>query len=124
MMTKPTLDPLPLEYNPHVLHLIEGYARLQARLRHIEADLEESRLSQKRDQQKFSKLCEEWAEREKGLRAEIKRLEVTISQLSSRADSLVRRDEGTCRGVAPTTNKEVENPAQGTQYSTSSAYVS
>jgi hypothetical protein len=100
MMTKPVLDPVPVQYNSYILHLIEGFANLQKRNATLNRKLREATDGRERDLEQFKALCEEWINREKGYKDEIKRLEVILARESrgglstvtlARADSVVDR---------------------------------
>jgi hypothetical protein len=82
MMTKPVLDTLPVHYNVHVLHLLEGYVRLQQQIPELERQVDQARQNLARELKQFMGLSEEWLAREALYKAEIKRLEVVIAKTS------------------------------------------
>jgi hypothetical protein len=79
MMTKPVLDPIPIEYHSCVLHLLEAYASLRQDKKDMEA---KHRKTVETIQRGFQSVIDEYFEREAGFLAEIKRLEVIMSQTS------------------------------------------
>ncbi|KAI0016746.1 hypothetical protein F4780DRAFT_797507 [Xylariomycetidae sp. FL0641] len=85
------LAPLPVEYNAHVLHLIEGYAAARARVRAAEAAGREAREALELNFEHFRAVADEWVEREGQYKAEIKRLE---GQFSSVTFPILCRDGG------------------------------
>ncbi|KAI1819706.1 hypothetical protein F4861DRAFT_115508 [Xylaria intraflava] len=93
LMTRGVLEPLPIEYNSYVLHLVEGFAKAKRSLRKAETDYDELKETLDRN-------LELWLERESQFRAEVKRLEVLLSKASpdgleavalARANSVVDR---------------------------------
>ncbi|KPM38100.1 hypothetical protein AK830_g8464 [Neonectria ditissima] len=82
MMAKPVLEPLPIEYHSHILHLIEGYSLVKRRLMEIEKEQEETERLRHAEHENFRLKQEDWMIREARYKAEVKRLEVVIHQTS------------------------------------------
>lgn len=106
MMTKPVLDPIPVEYNSYILHLIEAFARLREKTVSLEKDLVGAKETRGHEQDRFKAMSQEWLAREAQYKAEIKRLEVIISKTSrdgleavalARTTSLVNRSRQDAR---------------------------
>lgn len=100
MMSKPTLETLDPRYNSHVLHLIEGYSRLQATLVDTQRQLDKALAGRHNEADDAATLAAGWAIQEALYKAEIKRLEVTVHRISgnsleavvmARSGSLVER---------------------------------
>lgn len=100
MMTKPALEALDPRYNAYVLHLVEGYGHLQARLLDAEQRLSDAELRRQREADQLLAKADDWIGQESRYKAEIKRLEVLIHRSSgnsleavvmARANSLVCR---------------------------------
>ncbi len=102
MSAESSLTPIPVQYNSHVLHLIEGFSKQQQKLEDARIDVEEVVAARERDLQQFSAMSEEWIEREKQYKAEILRLEKLLARHSAdgmqtvalaRSDTLVDRKD-------------------------------
>ncbi|GKT95113.1 hypothetical protein Ct61P_12963 [Colletotrichum tofieldiae] len=85
MMTKPVLDPVPREYNSYILHLLEGYWNVQEQLKKTEQALAEETETKQRSLEEFTKMSDEWQEKEAAFRAEIKRMELVLARVALRA---------------------------------------
>ncbi|OTB14063.1 hypothetical protein K445DRAFT_24204 [Daldinia sp. EC12] len=83
LMTQGTLQPIPIEYNSYILHLIEGFANVQDRIQSADSAYAEARHSLEHHLEHFKSVADEWLEREGQYKAEIKRLEVLLSRTSS-----------------------------------------
>ncbi|KAF9870854.1 hypothetical protein CkaCkLH20_11753 [Colletotrichum karsti] len=82
MMTKSVLDPVPIEHNSCIKHLLEAYWRLQEQLQKTEQDLVEERETKERSLEEFAKMSSEWEKKEADFLAEIKRMEVVLSKVA------------------------------------------
>ncbi|KAI0798892.1 hypothetical protein GGR55DRAFT_533837 [Xylaria sp. FL0064] len=82
LMTHGVLEPIPIQYNTYVLHLVEGFAVAQRTTRKAESAHQEARRSLEQNLEQFRLVAEEWLERESQYRAEVKRLEVLLSKCS------------------------------------------
>lgn len=78
LMTRGVLEPVPIEYNPYVLHLVEGFARAQEDIREAEKACQAAKQSLERNLEQFRLVADDWLERESQYRAEVKRLEVLL----------------------------------------------
>lgn len=85
LMTHGVLEPIPIEYNSYVLHLVEGFARAQEDIREAERACQAAKQSLERNFEQFRLVADDWLERESQYRAEVKRLEVfLVSHQSSK----------------------------------------
>ncbi|ETS80831.1 hypothetical protein PFICI_08360 [Pestalotiopsis fici W106-1] len=100
MMSRRADAPIPLEHNAYVLHLIEAFRGMQAKINTANSAREEAQLKYTRMNQDLQAVRDEWAKREEGYRADIKRLELIIARDSrdglkavtlARANSVVDR---------------------------------
>lgn len=96
------MTPIPVEYNAHVLHLLEGFSKLQRRKDEADARITELKEARERDLEEFKSMSAEWISRENNYKAEIKRLELLLATTSSngmetvalaRSNSLVDRKD-------------------------------
>ncbi|OTA52054.1 hypothetical protein K449DRAFT_301017, partial [Hypoxylon sp. EC38] len=71
------------EYNSYILHLIEGFAKAQERIRMLDDACAEAKYALDYHLHHFKSVADEWIEREGQYKAEIKRLEVLLSRTSS-----------------------------------------
>ncbi|KAI1746413.1 hypothetical protein F4680DRAFT_442684 [Xylaria scruposa] len=107
LMTRGVLEPIPLEYNSYILHLIEGFAKARADTRKAEAAHSELKHSLEQNLEQFRLVAEDWREREAQYLAEIKKLEVLLSKSSqdgleavtlARTNSVIDRNANKRRG--------------------------
>ncbi|KAK1978130.1 hypothetical protein LZ30DRAFT_801091 [Colletotrichum cereale] len=82
MMTKPVLDPVPREYNSYILHLLEGYWGVQEQIKKTEQALAEETETKQRSLEEFTKMSDEWQEKEAAFRSEIKRMELVLAKVA------------------------------------------
>lgn len=89
-------------YNSYVLCLLEGFGRLSCELQNKNEELSELKALREKELEQFRDLSEEWIQREKDYKAEIKRLELFLAKESkggvasvalARHDSIVNRSE-------------------------------
>ncbi len=78
LMTHGALEPIPIQYNSYVLHLVEGFAVAQENIRKAEAAYREAKQSLEHNLEQFRLVADDWLERESQYRAEVKRLEVLL----------------------------------------------
>ncbi|TKW48759.1 hypothetical protein CTA1_3281 [Colletotrichum tanaceti] len=106
MMTKSVLDPVPREYNSYILHLLEGYWSVQAQLKKTGQTLKEEMETSQRSINEFTKMSDEWQEKEAAFRAEIKRMELVLAKVApegvgavvlARSESVVDRSATSSR---------------------------
>ncbi|KAI0197448.1 hypothetical protein EV127DRAFT_507680 [Xylaria flabelliformis] len=82
LMTRGVLEPIPLEYNSYILHLIEGFAKARADTRKAEAAHAELKQTLEQNLEQFRLVAEDWRLKEAQYLAEIKKLEVLLSKSS------------------------------------------
>ncbi|KAL7794982.1 hypothetical protein V8C37DRAFT_414963 [Trichoderma ceciliae] len=106
--TPPILDP---QYTSYVLHLIEGYSKIRNALSAQQKAATQLEAQRQEDKERSKALVAGWSAQELRYKAEIKRLELIIQQVSgkgveavalARSGSLIRRG-GTGRGDAAET---------------------
>ncbi|KAJ1329169.1 hypothetical protein MN608_05902 [Microdochium nivale] len=74
--------PLPVEYNANVLHVVDGLFKAQADLRKSEGARAEMGRQYELERREWLELADEWMAREQQYKAEVKRLELALSQIS------------------------------------------
>lgn len=94
MMTKPgPLEPIPIQYNSHVLVLLEGYRKLQDELKETREtaakEVGEVKALRMRELESWRSMSEDWLEREKGYMAEVKRLELLLAEHTKEGMAMV-----------------------------------
>lgn len=99
LMTNPSNQPLSAEYRPHVLYLLEGYSNIHHKIAKLERDLENTKNVLEKQAQRHDTIEEHWMVQEARYKAEVKRLELVIHEVSgkglqavvlARAGSLIR----------------------------------
>lgn len=83
--TPPVLDP---QYTSYMLHLVEGYSKLRSRLSAKEKEVAQLKAKQQEDRENSKMLFADWSAQEARYKAEIKRLELIIQQVSGKASRL------------------------------------
>jgi hypothetical protein len=78
LMTRGGQEPIPLEYNSHVVHLVEGFANAREKIRKLEMASQEAKQTLEQNLEQFRLVADDWLERESQYRAEVKRLEVLL----------------------------------------------
>jgi hypothetical protein len=78
LMTSSVLEPIPVKYNPYVLHLVEGFAHARDNIRKAKSAYEEVKRSLEQNLEQFRLVADDWLDRESQYRAEVKRLEVLL----------------------------------------------
>ncbi|TGO51671.1 hypothetical protein BCON_0156g00160 [Botryotinia convoluta] len=80
MMTRNLMEPIPVEYNTCILHVLEAYNDLQEMLAVKEGEIEEIKGRHTKDIREFDGMAEQWKAKEKDYQKEIKKLEVLLSK--------------------------------------------
>lgn len=89
LMTRGVLEPIPVEYNSYILHLIEGFAKARENVRKAEGAYQELKQSLEQNLDQFRLVVNDWLKRESQYQAEVKRLEVLLVSLQC-----VEKDRG------------------------------
>ncbi|CRK25762.1 hypothetical protein BN1723_006657 [Verticillium longisporum] len=82
MMTKSVSTPLPVEFDPHVRHLLEGFSGLQTSLHETQQLLDEETETKRRSLDEFTTMSIDWGKKESDYKAEIRRLELLLARAS------------------------------------------
>lgn len=83
LMSHGAMQPVPVRFNAYILHLIEGFAHAQKRVRASNVAQAGAEQSLEKHLEHFKSVADEWLEREAQYKAEIKRLEVLLARASS-----------------------------------------
>ncbi|KAI1266741.1 hypothetical protein F5Y18DRAFT_425993 [Xylariaceae sp. FL1019] len=81
-MSKSLVEPIPVEYNAYVLHMIEGFRKIRGDMRDANRARDEAKVSLEQNLEQIRQISDEWLEREEKYQAEVKRLEVLLSKTS------------------------------------------
>ena len=82
MTNRGATRPLPVDYNPNILIMLEGVENLLRHLSETKTELAEQRNLREKELEQFRDVSEDWIQREKDYKAEIKRLELTLARES------------------------------------------
>ena len=82
MTNRGATRPLPVEYNPNILIMLEGVENLLRHLTETRTELAEQRNLREKELEQFRDISEDWIQREKDYKAEVKRLELTLAKES------------------------------------------
>jgi hypothetical protein len=88
MMNQGAMDPVPIQYNSMILHLLEAYHDLRQQLKEKDENLEHMKQDHTKDVMEMEDLTSKWDQKEVGYRAEIKRLEVLLSKTEGGLESV------------------------------------
>ncbi|EEY23217.1 conserved hypothetical protein [Verticillium alfalfae VaMs.102] len=80
MMTKSVSTPLPVEFDPHIRHLLEGFSGLQTSLHETQQLLAEETETKRRSLDEFTTMSIDWGKKESDYKAEIRRLELLLAR--------------------------------------------
>lgn len=89
MMTRDSLDPVPVIYNSHILHLLEAYQDGQEQLARKQHIIKEVKEAHTQDLHEFASLAEGWEAKEKDYKAEVKRLELMLAKTEGGMETVV-----------------------------------
>ncbi|KKY29650.1 hypothetical protein UCDDA912_g10427 [Diaporthe ampelina] len=102
MMKNGSSAPIPRHLNGWIAGIVEEVSHQTSELESMRVQIAELKATRQEEVIEFSKVTEEWAEREKNFKAEINRLEHIISDtqqgaesvMLARAESVVNRNDG------------------------------
>lgn len=98
-MTQGTMDPVPVQYNSCILHVLEAYHDMRMQLSAKEEAMNVLKQSHMKDITDFEELAMGWHEKEKQYQAEVKRLEVMLSKTGGGMESVsLARSNSTIHG--------------------------
>lgn len=80
MMHQNTMDQLPVQYNPCLLHVLEAYQDMKLQLQEKTKELEELKRIHTIDINDFDEMTKGWCRKEEEFQKELKRLEVILSK--------------------------------------------
>lgn len=80
MMNQSSMDPLPIEYNACILHVLESYYDLRQQLNAQQDTIEELKENHTKNVNDFEALATRWELKEEDYKTELKKLEVLLSK--------------------------------------------
>jgi hypothetical protein len=80
MMSQSSMDPVPIQYNSCILHVLEAYNDLRVQMLTKDEALKILKQNHARDIKDFEELANSWQMKEKDYQVEVKRLEVLLSK--------------------------------------------
>ncbi|CAG8959156.1 hypothetical protein HYFRA_00013020 [Hymenoscyphus fraxineus] len=89
MMTRSNLEPVPVEYNYCILHVLEAYQDLTVQVNAKQEIIDELKKSHTKDIKEFEVLATQWEKKEQDYKAELKKLEVLLSKTEGGMESVV-----------------------------------
>jgi hypothetical protein len=89
MMNQSSMEPVPIQYNSTILHILEAYYDLRMELQSRDESIEALKQSHTKDIRDFEDMTTGWHSKEKDYRAEVKRLEVLLSKTEGGMESMV-----------------------------------
>ncbi|KAG0646694.1 hypothetical protein D0Z07_6211 [Hyphodiscus hymeniophilus] len=88
MMNQSNTEPVPIEYNSTILHVLEAYHDLRMQLTAEEDAMEMLKQSSKKDIKDFEELASQWHQKEGDYKIEMKKLEVLLSKTEGGMESV------------------------------------
>lgn len=89
MMTRGCMDPVPVEYNSTILHILEAYYDLQTQLQSTDKAIKIIKQSRENDINEFEVMADQWQHKELDYQSEVKRLEVLLSKTPGGMESVM-----------------------------------
>ena len=89
MMTQSSMDPVPIEYNSTILHILESYYNLRVQLLSKLEAIKVLNKTHQKDLKEFEGMAGQWEKKEKEYQTEIKRLEVMLSKTPGGLESVM-----------------------------------
>ena len=80
MMNQGSLNPVPVQYNSCILHVLEAYQELEAQIHAKTLAIGHLKQSHAKDVMHYKALAGQWEQREKDYQTELKKLEVMLSR--------------------------------------------
>jgi hypothetical protein len=100
MMNQSTMDPVPVQYNSTILHVLEAYQDLRMQLIAKEEEIEVLKRSHTKDIKDFEELAAAWHQKEIDYKVEVKKLEVLLSKTEGGMESVaMARSRSVIHGV-------------------------
>jgi len=84
LLQRGLMDPLPIEYNSHLLNVLSEFFKMQKRMQKKQKKWQAVVRHHEWERQEWSLLADDWLVRENRYKAEVKRLELLISKTSDR----------------------------------------
>lgn len=84
LLQRGLMDPLPIEYNSHLLNVLSEFFKMETRMRKKQKKWQAVVRHHEWERQEWSLLADDWLKRENRYKAEVKRLELLISKTSDR----------------------------------------
>ncbi len=104
MMTQATTQPVPVQYNSCILHVLESYHDMRLELTAKERETAELKKAQIRAQQGLEEQVAQWRKRENEYKAELKKLEVMLARDARGLDLVtLARTDSTLKRLSDTT---------------------
>jgi hypothetical protein len=88
MMNQSTMEPVPVQYNSTILHVLEAYQDLRMQLIAKEEAIEVLKQSHTKDIKDFEELAAAWQLKEIDYKVEMKKLEVLLSKTEGGMESV------------------------------------
>ncbi|KUJ20870.1 uncharacterized protein LY89DRAFT_715183 [Mollisia scopiformis] len=99
MMSQSSFAPLPIEYNSCVLHVLEAYQAMRMEIGRKEDEIQVMKHKHTEAIKDFEDMATQWEAREKDYKAELKKLEVILSQTEGGMEKVtLARSKSTVHG--------------------------
>ncbi|CAD6456634.1 07dfcb61-dfbb-4004-bee6-acf7b4e9139d [Sclerotinia trifoliorum] len=80
MMTRNLMEPVPVEYNTCIVHVLEAYNDLEEELARKDGEIDDIKARHTKDIREFDVMAEQWKAKEKDYQKEMKNLEILLSK--------------------------------------------
>jgi hypothetical protein len=88
MMNQNTMDPVPVQYNSSILHVLEAYHEMRMQIVEKDAEIASLKTNQARDFEDFEEMAMGWVVKENDYQKEVKRLEVLLANTEGGMESV------------------------------------
>lgn len=89
IMNQNTMDPVPVEHNSSILHVLEAYHDMRLQIIEKDAEIATLKRNQARDFEDFEEMAMGWVVKENDYQKEVKRLEVLLANTEGGMESVV-----------------------------------
>jgi hypothetical protein len=88
MMNKSSMEPIPIEYNSTIMHILEAYNDLLNQIRDKDHAIHVLQQTHTKDVNDYEAIANAWCEKENEYKVEVKRLEILLSKTENGMETM------------------------------------
>lgn len=88
-MNKSSMEPVPIEYNSTIMHILEAYNDLLNQIRDKDHAIDVLQQTHTKDVNDYEAMSQAWYQKENDYKAEVKRLEVLLSRTENGMETML-----------------------------------